>query len=214
MGARAGQGRQACITWNLPARPLYFTDGERGPKMGDGLNAPKTRSNRVCSEQKGSALPRKRLLSLWLPVEVRRHWGVLSSCVPAPCVSVYLSVCPSAPVLSPRALEGAASLSGRARLSSSYVCTQLWEPGWPGWWPGGRDGVGNKELPQFSVIVPTAHTIKLGNETKSTWCPLETSQTISPPSIPQGHLKGGPLRLAKRKENRHSPHNSTSFWEQ
>lgn len=71
--------------------------------------------------------------------------GVPTRCMPA--LYVGLSAC--LPTLvpqpsSPRALEGAVSLSGRARLSSSYAPAQLREPGWR---PGGRGGVGSKRLP-------------------------------------------------------------------
>lgn len=59
-------------------------------------------------------------------------------------VHVRLSVCPMPSPL-PRALEGAVSLSGRARLSPSYAPAQRREPGWR---PGGRAGWAAKGFPR------------------------------------------------------------------
>lgn len=73
--------------------------------------------------------------------------------------TLYGCTCPSAPALSPRAREGAVSLSGRARLSSSYAPAQLREPGWR---PGGGGGVDSKGLPQSSV--QAAQAIRHGME--------------------------------------------------
>lgn len=108
----------------------------------------------ACSEQQGATLPREGPPVTRDPC-ARGHWGaggcpsVGLLCIPAYCLcvccvcrSVSLSACAGAPALSPRGLEGAVSLSGRARLSSSYAPAQLRESGWR---PGGGGGVGSKE---------------------------------------------------------------------
>lgn len=52
MGERAGQGRQAWVTWNLPIRsqgfslPPHFTRGKRGPNGKTGPNVPKQADGR------------------------------------------------------------------------------------------------------------------------------------------------------------------------
>lgn len=54
-------------------------------------------------------------------------WPAGCSCVLSSCVLLHvcLSVCSIAPAFSPRAMEGAVSLSGLARLNSSYAAAQL-----------------------------------------------------------------------------------------
>lgn len=167
--------REACVTWNLLVRPsgILFTPlalqmGKEAQRLGELAPMPqgmwKEGAGFVLSIR-GPQCSERGLLSLAIPVGSGGPWdakwvsvgwlagcsSVLSSCMPPLCVD--LSVCLPAPALSPRTLEGAVSLSGRARLNSSYAPAQLWEPGWR---PGGGGGVGPKGLPQFSVLAAQA----------------------------------------------------------
>lgn len=56
---------------------LQFTDGKRSPRRRTGLNASKQIMDGagLALSSKGLHYPEKALLSLGLPVGVRRHWG-------------------------------------------------------------------------------------------------------------------------------------------
>lgn len=150
--------------------PYHFKDREKSLKEGAGPTALRHGVDRAgfALSSKDLQCPEGGLRSMGIPVGLRdteltvARWLALSW--PAGCSNLLFSclpACRSAPALSPRALEGAVSLSGRARLSSSYAPAQLWEPDWR---PAGGGGVSRKGLPGFSVPVSSAHAIRQWNE--------------------------------------------------
>lgn len=108
------------------------------------------------------------------------------------CVRVHMCVCPSAPALFPKALEGAVSLSGLAWLSSSYATIQVREPGWR---PDSRGGMGSKGFPKFSVLVAQAIRQGMYQEGQP-----GIYLKLFPDQLPPGYLEWRPLGLGQRWE--------------
>lgn len=125
----------------------------RRPKGRTGPHVPKevTDGTGFALSSKGLHCPERDFLSLGIPVWIRgtdvTGTRRVSPSRPPGCPSA-LSSCVS---VFPRALEGAVSLSGLARLSFSYAPAQLWEPGWR---PAGGGGVGSKGFPSSQSQSP------------------------------------------------------------